>query len=100
MKEIMAKIEAKNKEEIDKINEQIELKNEEITKLAEAARKAREEGDRATQNRINALIKKHQEEIVFLNNEKKELPANDDLKEYLKTVDNNSPKFDLKSKRF
>ncbi|CAH1759420.1 13465_t:CDS:2 [Entrophospora sp. SA101] len=74
MQAIMERLEAKNKEDTDRINQKVELKNEEVTQLAKQLANV-DKSNKAEINKITLLLKKAKEEAAVINNEKKEIPT-------------------------
>lgn len=104
MQEVMNKIDEKNKAIMKELNKEINIKNDEITRLMAEYKKAQEANDKSLQNRIMTQVRKQQEEIAQVNIQKKATPNPDRMLELLKGEDKEAKNryfnFDPKSKIF
>lgn len=99
MQAIIEKIDAKSKEEIEKINERVEKQEEQNLRIANELSAARKNNDKALENKLIAVLNQGKREAAQMYAEKKEVPNVDLVKELLKEEQNNSPQFNWKSRR-
>lgn len=99
MQAIMEKIDAKNKEEIERINERVEKQEEQNLRIAQEIKNAQQAGNKALEAKLIAALKKGKEDAAAINSEKKEVVNNEIIKELLKEEQNTSWQFNLKSGR-
>ncbi|CAG8449752.1 11241_t:CDS:2 [Racocetra fulgida] len=95
MQAIMERIDAKSKEEIEKINERVQKQEEQNLRIAQETAEARKKGDKALENKLIAILNQGKREAAQINAEKKEVPTKESYKDLLKEEQNNSPQFNF-----
>jgi hypothetical protein len=84
MQAIMQRIDAKSKEEAEKINEQITKQEEQTTNLAKQLREAQNSGNKQLENKIMTLLNKSKADAAAINKKKEDIPTTESFKELLK----------------